>query len=311
MNLKISVIIPTLNRLDDLKITIKSIEKQVLLPYELIIVDQSDNNFTKNYILNKKYNFKLTYVFQKKKSLTYARNNGVKVAKGDLITFLDDDVTLNKNYFFEIVNSFNEKPNLIGLTGDLKIPFKINFFKKLFNYLFDLIFLNNKLKPFCVSGVFGAQTYLIKPKYFYNKCEWLSGGNSTYRKFIFDEFTFDENLVKYSYKEDVDFSNRVYRKYTNTLGYNPKVVALHRISLKNRLLNKDLIKMKWLYFIYIYLKNNNVDIKFYWSIYGYLFKLFLISLYKFDLNYFKLNLVSCNFVLKNLDSLFKLLKNFD
>ena len=39
--LKISVIIPTLNRPDDLSLAVSSILEQSILPAELIIVDQS------------------------------------------------------------------------------------------------------------------------------------------------------------------------------------------------------------------------------------------------------------------------------
>src|SRR3989344_1625974 len=107
----ISVIIPTYNRKEDLKTTLNSLSKNVKNLNEIIVVDQSKNQETKNLIesLNSK---KIKYVFSKIPSITIARNLGVKKSSKNskIICFIDDDVSIGKNYFDEIIRVFHEHP---------------------------------------------------------------------------------------------------------------------------------------------------------------------------------------------------------
>jgi len=101
--MQVSVIIPTYNRLKNLKETLNSVIVQTTLPKEIIIVDDSDDDKIKNLIEYKKSKFEkrrtlLKYIRNKKdKSLAIARNIGIENATGDIILFLDDELMLNKN----------------------------------------------------------------------------------------------------------------------------------------------------------------------------------------------------------------------
>ena len=53
--MKLSVIFPTYNRSKDLKIALDSLLEQELLPFETIVVDQSDNDLTRKLCSEKKY----------------------------------------------------------------------------------------------------------------------------------------------------------------------------------------------------------------------------------------------------------------
>lgn len=102
--MEVSVIIPTYNRVKDVDECLDSIILQRILPKEVIIVDDSDNDEIKNLVEHRKDKFKekdivLRYIRnEKEKSLTIARNIGIENATGDTILFLDDDVILDKNY---------------------------------------------------------------------------------------------------------------------------------------------------------------------------------------------------------------------
>ncbi len=96
---KVSVVIPTCNRQDEL---IKSISTVLDQTYkgdiELIIVDdtkKSQKNMIDSKFLDKIRNSKnrsLVYIHNpEKKGAPYARNIGIKEAKGEIIAFLDDD----------------------------------------------------------------------------------------------------------------------------------------------------------------------------------------------------------------------------
>lgn len=85
----ISVIIPTYNRANFLHEAIESINDQNYSNLEIIIVDDGSTDNTKKIVKNLGSNLK--YIYQKNKGPAAARNTGLKVAKGEIIGFLDSD----------------------------------------------------------------------------------------------------------------------------------------------------------------------------------------------------------------------------
>ena len=89
MNIKISVIIPTLNRLNFLSNCIKSILSQTYPADEIILVDNKSTDGTVNDIKDK---FKMVKILiEKKKGVSSARNLGIVNSKNDWVAFLDSD----------------------------------------------------------------------------------------------------------------------------------------------------------------------------------------------------------------------------
>lgn len=87
----VSVIIPTYNRSDLIKETINSVLNQTHKNFELIMVDDGSTVNTKTVIESFKDN-RIKYILQKHHGLlAVARNNGLKVAIGEYIAFLDSD----------------------------------------------------------------------------------------------------------------------------------------------------------------------------------------------------------------------------
>ena len=87
--MKISVVIPTFNRISLIARAIDSVLKQSLNPYEIIIVDDGSDDGTSEMIQNKYKSIKL--IQQQNNGVSAARNNGIKHAKGDWIALLDSD----------------------------------------------------------------------------------------------------------------------------------------------------------------------------------------------------------------------------
>jgi len=85
-----SVIIPTYNRKDFLKIAISSVFYQTFPNFELIIVDDgsSDNTHKLMHFFKDK---RLIYLKETHHGVSWARNQGLKRAKGEFICFLDSD----------------------------------------------------------------------------------------------------------------------------------------------------------------------------------------------------------------------------
>ena len=91
----LSIIIPTLNEEKYLLFLLESLRKQNFKNYEVIIADA--NSTDKTLEVARKYNCKIIgggYVAR-------GRNEGAKVAKGNLFLFLDADIILSSPYFLE------------------------------------------------------------------------------------------------------------------------------------------------------------------------------------------------------------------
>ena len=87
--MKISVVIPTFNRISLVARAIDSVLKQSLNPYEIIVVDDGSEDGTSEMIQNKYNSIKL--IRQQNNGVSAARNKGIKHAKGDWIGLLDSD----------------------------------------------------------------------------------------------------------------------------------------------------------------------------------------------------------------------------
>ena len=106
MIIKISVIIPTFNRLDFIKDAIDSVLSQSYVVDEIIVVDNNSTDGTNTLIKEKYPQIKL--IQEKKQGVSNARNTGILNAQNDWIAFLDsDDQWLPKKIELQIENIKN------------------------------------------------------------------------------------------------------------------------------------------------------------------------------------------------------------
>ena len=109
----ISVVIPTYQRRDKLKITLESVLSQTYNNYEVLIIDDGSNDGTKEMV----HSFndpRIFYNWQKNTGgPANPRNNGIKASKGNWIAFLDDDDVWKENKLNEIYKQINDKNDFI------------------------------------------------------------------------------------------------------------------------------------------------------------------------------------------------------
>jgi glycosyltransferase involved in cell wall biosynthesis len=108
----ISIIIPTYNRSNLLKITLDSLinQKYPKENFEIIISNNNSTDNTEDIIANFKQlhkNYNVIYYFEINQGVHYARNNAAKISKGDYLYFTDDDMILNENALLELIYLFN------------------------------------------------------------------------------------------------------------------------------------------------------------------------------------------------------------
>ncbi len=106
---KISVVIPTYNRVTYLGRAITSVLKQSYPVNDIIVVDNGSTDYTLSFIKKKFTSIKL--LVEKKRGVSFARNMGIKNCKHEWIAFLDSDDEwikdkIEKQFFLLEKNNF-------------------------------------------------------------------------------------------------------------------------------------------------------------------------------------------------------------
>lgn len=103
--MKLSIIIPTLNRTTELKALLLSIEKCVFnFEYEVIIIDQNPIGFLDDVLNDFWSKFNLKHQLVSFKGLSKAKNFGAKIAQGDFLSFPDDDCKIFSDTYSKALN---------------------------------------------------------------------------------------------------------------------------------------------------------------------------------------------------------------
>ncbi len=117
----ISIIIPTYNEEKDILDCLKSLERQTYKNFEIIIIDDGSTDETIKKIREfSKKDRKIRILNQKHKGPGAARNLGAKYAKGEILIFVDADMTFDKDYIKNLINPL-EKKEIIGTTHETEI----------------------------------------------------------------------------------------------------------------------------------------------------------------------------------------------
>src|SRR5919106_1816578 len=88
---KVSVIIPTYNRVESLPLAIKSVLAQTFQDFEIIVVDDASHDNTPA-VIARFNDERIRYIrHDTNKKISASRNTGVLNSRGSYIAFLDDD----------------------------------------------------------------------------------------------------------------------------------------------------------------------------------------------------------------------------
>jgi glycosyltransferase involved in cell wall biosynthesis len=120
--LTVSVIVPTHNRPTLLRETIASVATQTYRPKEIVIVDDGSVPPVDCELLQREFDLSIKLARNDKPlKQAYARDQGVKIASGDLVIHLDDDDLLTPNALERLVGLLENNQSLelifLGATG--------------------------------------------------------------------------------------------------------------------------------------------------------------------------------------------------
>jgi GT2 family glycosyltransferase len=222
----ISVILITYGRKEDLKSCLNSILKQEHNDYELIIIDNNEDELISNYLKELISKIKdededidkiRYYKMNKNLGVTGGRNFGIKRAKGDILVFIDDDAFLeNKNALQKVYSNFFRDSQIGALSFKI-----VNYYSKKIERK-EFPHKNKRLNP---------------DKQF--ETSYFIGAGHAIKKEIFDKIGLYPEDFFYG-MEELDLSFKIidngYKIY-----YYPEVIVWHKQSLEGRLTEKE----KW------------------------------------------------------------------
>ncbi|MDQ7830065.1 MAG: glycosyltransferase [Armatimonadota bacterium] len=245
MAARLSVLIATKDRPDDLEDCLRSIAAQDRRPLDVVIVDQGRQGVAEvaARILTPA-GIVLRYSFRPDlPGLTHARNYAVALAEGDILLFLDDDVVLEEGYCRAILAVFEaDAAGRIGGASGL--------ITNMAGSMSPLQLLRSRLfyrGPFSIER--DAVDFHLRPSPGPRPALRLYGGNMAFRREIFTRLRFDEEYTGYSFGEDRDFSVAVARHYE--LRWVPDARLLHKRTPVSRIDRErfcELRVLSWLHF---------------------------------------------------------------
>ncbi len=118
MNQKISVVVPTYNRNDQLSEVIDHLLASGVDGFsdiEIIVVDDGSIESAKPVVESKRFAkpFRLIYLYQQNSGPAAARNNGFREASNSVVLFIDDDVLVSKNLLCKHWRAHLDKPGSV------------------------------------------------------------------------------------------------------------------------------------------------------------------------------------------------------
>jgi len=250
---KFTLIVCTYMRPEPLLNLLNSVKKQMVYPNEILIIDGSIDDktkqlFEKNAFKNLKY-FKVKEV---NRGLTKQRNFGIDlVAKtSEIICFLDDDTELDIDYFKAVIETFEEHSNCVGVGGvavnenrwfeidknqsiDLSKHYILDGYaikESARNVLRNELGLQSPLFPGIMPSFSHGRTYSYPLNNKIYSVDLLIGMSFNFRKEIFSHIKFSTYFEGYGLYEDADFSLRALKFGDNVINTAVKLNHYHDVT---------------------------------------------------------------------------------
>lgn len=196
----ISVIIPTYNRAEKLRLAIGSIAANDFRsePIEVIVIDDQSADQTPETIKQLQASIPLPLIYLRNdhnRGPAASRNRGIQSAKGRIIFFTDDDCIVPANWIRSYVEHLDANPAVFGIGGSLQPATK--------NWIATIEKIKDRaLGIRMTQAVSGRQGI---PVGFTN--------NLAYRAEVFSTMGYFNEAFNVPAGEDVDFKNRVIQEH--------------------------------------------------------------------------------------------------
>lgn len=123
--MNVTVIICTYNRCASLPQALESVAVSVMpdsVKWEVIVVDNNSRDKTRAVVeeISARFPCRIRYLFEQKQGLSNARNAGIQQARGEIIAFTDDDVTVDPSLLNNLTAPLTEDSQWAGAGGKVR-----------------------------------------------------------------------------------------------------------------------------------------------------------------------------------------------
>ena len=219
--MRFSVVIPTMRRETILEATLASLQQCEPPPHEVTVIDADADGSSLAVVkaFDQQVAPTVRYI-QTSPSLTRQRNIGIADVSGDVVVFLDDDVTIQPDLFAKLEEAYGD-PEVVGATGRIIEPDADRHLGPASRW--------RRLLP--GGGREGTFTRYGYPRYLQEfdtprDIEFMRGCFMSARREAAATVRFDEHMGGYALAEDEDFSFRLSR--LGRIRYLPEIVVEHR-----------------------------------------------------------------------------------
>jgi len=121
----ITVILCTYNRCQSLPKALESVAASIMpndVDWEVLVVDNNSKDQTRKVVeeILRKYPGRIRYLFEGRQGLSHSRNSGVQNAKGEIVAFTDDDVTVESDWLQNLTADLHDGKRA-GAGGRIRI----------------------------------------------------------------------------------------------------------------------------------------------------------------------------------------------
>jgi len=217
---QVSVVISTYSkeRLNYLSECIVSLTKQSLKPDEIILVLDPFPDLIEFY--ESRFSKDVRVVVSQNPGLSNARNAGVKNAKGDIVSFIDDDAVADEKWLENLVKNY-EDTNVVGVGGFISPSWENGYpkwFPEELNWIVGCSYKGLPVQKASVRNPIGC--------------------NMSFRREVFDKVgyfrsdigRFGKNLLA---SEETELSIRILNDIENSrIIYDPSAVVHHKVPMR-------------------------------------------------------------------------------
>ena len=214
-----SVVIPTLERHQELESCLRSLDAQTEQRFERIIL-------------------------RERGALAVLRNEGLRQARAPVVCFIDDDVVCSPTWLSSLLRVFRESPQIVGVTGPAIIPESFRPNRDIYRFrnltwAYTTLFVYPEYRPGYLTS---AGTFVPTPDYSYQgSVQFLEACNMSFKTEALKAVGgFDEAYGGIGDWSEPDCAFRLRQHYGDrSLWFSPSVRLEHRPSRGGAYLFRD------------------------------------------------------------------------
>ena len=221
--IRLSLVIATYNRAEQLMITLDSVAAQQCScgEWECVVVDNNSQDDTRERVERftaEHPELNLRYIFEQRQGLSHARNAGIAASVGDIIAFIDDDERIVEEFVEAYITLFDSYPDAMAAGGKIIADYPTGRPRWMSHYpelpIANPMDFGEEVQPFPKSRIPG-------------------GGNMAMRRRVFETIgVFDTSLGRTGKRliggEESDLFERM-AKFSMRCYYVPRAVMYHII----------------------------------------------------------------------------------